>query len=219
MRSSTVHVHLCFVLPLLMSTQLTTEAPASNFGITTRTPKPEVHRIGVTQGGEWYLYGDTPTSPRQTIEALATPRILDIKVVVRAQRSEFGERRYLDVTMLGETPNIRYVLSLPCRYADQRTGTERTQYSVRSLLGCLMQLDLPNTPLKLEPSRGAKATFTNVYLDPAGLQPVNSPAIGAELADLQLAVDCCRASLGLPPQFNLASAADTTTAASSDADS
>jgi len=183
--------------------------PPARFGLTTKTVKPTVHRVGVSQDGEWYLYGvNAKTKNRTPVEALATPRILDVQVVVRATRtSDFGPRPYLDVTMLGETPAIRYILTLPCAYADPRTGARHTPFSVRSLLGCLATVDLTTTPLKLEPSRGAKATFTNVYLDPDGQQQVRADRIGDSEADLQAAVDNCRRSLGLPAQFGLPSAA------------
>jgi hypothetical protein len=181
----------------------------ARFGLSTKTIKPTVHRVGVSQDGEWYLYGETAkTKDRTPVEALATPRILDIQVVVRATRtSDFGPRPYLDVTMLGETPAIRYVLTLPCAFVDQRTGGRHTPSAVRSLLGCLITLDLAATPLKLEPSRGTKANFTNVYLDPDGLQQVRAERIGDGEADLQSAVDACRRKLGLAPQFALADAA------------
>lgn len=181
--------------------------PAPRFGLAKRTPKPEVRRIGVTTTGEWYLYGATASdNDRTPVEAVLTPRILDVAVNVRARTSKFGPRPYLDVIMLGETPSIRYALSLPCTYISN--GVRRTPHSVRSLLGCLVTLELADTPLKLEPSRGNAANFTNVYLDPDGLQPVRATKIGDDECALQQAVDACRRKLGLPPQFTLADAAD-----------
>jgi len=181
--------------------------PAPVFGLARRTPKPELRRIGVTPTGEWYLYGVTPDAKdRIPVEAVLTPRIFEVAVTVRAKAGKFGPRPYLDVTMLGETPAIRYVLSLPCAYT--AGGVRRTPHSVRSLLGCLVTLSLADTPLKLEPSRGNAANFTNVYLDPDGLQPVRAAKIGDDECSLQQAVDACRRKLGLPPQFTLADAAD-----------
>jgi len=185
--------------------------PPARFGIVAKTIRPEVKRIGVTPKGRWYLYGDKPTDnddDRDFVDAVATPRILDIAVSVRAKTSEYGPRPYLDVTMLGETPAIRYSLSLPCAYTDSKTQQRCTPSAVRSLLGCLITLDLAVTPLKLEPSRGAKANFTNVYLDPEGIQQVRAGRIDDGEQALQHAVDTCRRKLGLPPQFTLADAAD-----------
>jgi hypothetical protein len=184
--------------------------PPARFGLTTKTIRPEVKRIGVTPKGKWYIYGARPgdDEDREPVEAIATPRILDIAVTVRAKTSEYGPRPYLDVTMLGETPAIRYSLSLPCVYTDSETQQRCTPSAVRSLLGCLTTLDLAVTPLKLEPSRGTKANFTNVYLDPEGIQQVRAPRIDDGEQALQHAVDTCRRKLGLPPQFALADAAD-----------
>lgn len=182
---------------------------APRFGLAPRTVRPTLRRIGVTPTGDWYLYGATPADADRTpVEAVCTPRILEIAVVTRAKTSSrFGPRPYLDVTMIGETPAIRYVLSLPCAYTDQRSGARLTPHSVRSLLGALLTLELANTPLKLEPNRGNAANFTNVYLDPEGLQQVRAKEIGDDECALQQAVDACRCKLGLPPQFTLADAA------------
>jgi hypothetical protein len=177
--------------------------PASGFGLTTRTPRPEIRRIGVTQQGEWYLYGATPDDPnRQPVEAVATPRIVDVSVVSRGKGSSFGKRDYLDVAMVGETPSVKYILSLPCSMHSSEGKRLPTQRSVRSLLGALLTIDaLAVTPLKLEPSRGKKATFTNVYFDLDGQQPVTGEDVGPEEVDLQRAVNGVRSRLGLPPQF------------------
>ena len=180
----------------------------TRFGITSRPVPPEVKRIGVTPTGEWYLYGSDPAAKdRAPVEALATPRILDVTVTKRGKTSRYGLRPYLDVTMAGPVPAIRYVLSLPCAYNDQRSGQRLTPHAVRSLLSCLLTLDLLNTGVLLVPARGTDASFTNVYLDPEGQQQVRAERIGADECSLQQAVDACRRKLGLPPQFALASAA------------
>jgi hypothetical protein len=175
--------------------------PQARFGITTRPVPPETIRIGVTSTGEWYVYGsDAGAKDRKPVEALATPRILDITVASRGTGSRFGLRPYLDVAMAGPVPAIRYVLSLPCRHRP-------TPHSVRSLLGCLLTLDLSDTGVMLVPTRGTSAAFVNVYLDPEGQQQVRAERIGPDECDLQQAVDTCRGKLGLPPQFALAGAA------------
>jgi hypothetical protein len=177
--------------------------PASGFGLTTRTLRPEIRRIGVTQQGEWYLYGATPDDPnRQPVEAIATPRIIDVSVVSRGKGSSFGKRDYLDVAMVGETPSVKYILSLPCSMHSSEGKRLPTQRSVRSLLGALLAVDgLAARPLKLEPSRGKRATFTNVYFDFEGQQPVTGEDIGPDEIDLRRAVNATRSLLGLPPQF------------------
>jgi hypothetical protein len=182
---------------------LVQQPPASRFGLVTRTIRPEIRRIGVTQQGSWYLYGATPDDPnRPPVEALGTPRILEVRVVSRGKGSSFGKRDYLDVSMAGETPAVRYVLSLPCSMFSSEGKRLPTQRSVRSLLGALLAVDdLAATPLKLEPSRGKKATFTNVYLDPDGMQPVTGDDIGPDESDLQAAVDAVRSRLNLQSQF------------------
>lgn len=176
---------------------------ASSFGLVARTLRPEIRRIGVTQQGEWYLYGATPDAPgRIPVEAVATPRIVDVSVVSRGKGSTFGKRDYLDVSMVGETPSVKYILSLPCSLHSSEGKRLPTQRSVRSLLGALLAIDgLATRPLKLEPSRGKRATFTNVYLDYEGQQPVTGEDIGPDEVDLQRAVNATRARLGLPPQF------------------
>lgn len=204
--------------PPLDSPEALVAPPATGFGITTRTPRPEVRRIGVTQQGSWYLYGATPDDPdRQPVEAVATPRITDVRVVSRGKGSSFGRRDYLDVTMIGETPAVRYVLSLPCLMRSSDGKRLPTQRSVRSLLGALLTIDqLAATPLKLEPSRGKKATFTNVFFDPAGERPVTGEDIGPDETDLHRAVNNVRARLGLSPQFaELGDASDRSTATDS----
>lgn len=189
----------------------TTDNHSATFGIVKRTPKPDIRRIGITADGQWYLYGDKPNEAKaDTIEAIATPRILEMNVSTRAKKSKYGPRDYLDVAMLGEAPNIRYVLSLPIAFTVKGTGEAKVTWPVRSLLAALNQLDLPSTPLKLEPVRGDEANFTNVYLDPEGLQRVEGGDIGSTLGDFYAALDTCRRSLGQPP-LRLASAADSTT--------
>jgi hypothetical protein len=180
----------------------------ASFGLVSRPVRPEIKRIGAAPAGEWYIYGDTPNAKDRTpVDAIATPRIMDIAVAMRGKTSKFGARPYLDVTMAGEVPAIRYILSLPCAYNDQRSGKRLTPHAVRSLLGCLITLDLPTTGVLLVPTRGTDANFTNVYLDPAGEQQVRAEKIGDDECSLQQAVDTCRRKLGLRPQFTLQDAA------------
>lgn len=185
---------------------ISSEAP--RFGLIKRSIKPLNRRVGATQLGEWYLYGATATSTdKEPIEALGTPGIIDVRLVVRSTASSYGSRSYLDVSLRGETPEIQYTLSLPCLFRDPATDVVKIQRAPRSLLSCLVTLDLAGTPLKLEPSRGKKANFVNVYLDPDGQVAVTGSDIGATEADLHKAIDTCRRSLSLPAQFKtLASA-------------
>lgn len=166
--------------------------PRPGFGILPSTPKPTVHTVGISLQGAFYLYGDSPAAPGPTVPAIGTPRILEIAVAQRGANSRYGARAYLDVRMVGACPGEQFLLTLPCH---------NKQWSYRSLLGALLTLDLPNTPLKLQPNPGREAVFIQVYLDPEGEQQVIAPAIGPERADLEAAVDRCRINLGLAPQF------------------
>ena len=68
------------------------------------------------------------------------------------------------------------------------------------MLGALVTLDLQASAVKLEAKRGREATFFQVSRDHAGLDLVRSQCIGPDAADLRIAVDRLRRSLGLPPQ-------------------
>jgi len=106
-----------------------------------------------------------------------------------------GERDYLNLLLQSKVPTVHYRLLIPA-YSGQN--------HYRSLLGCLVSLDLSATAVKLEPKRGDKnenVTFIRVFLDEHGFFEVKAPQIGPKAVDLQIAVDACRRSLGLPPQF------------------
>lgn len=171
-----------------------TLAPAPVYGILPATPAPNVKTIGISQGGEFYFYTDNPLADKTPIPAIGTPQILEVSVVVKGSTSKYGSHSYLDTRMIGGTPDEQYILRLPCH---------RGQWAYRSLLGCLGQVDLIGTGLKIQAKRGHAAAFVQVFLDPEGRQPVVAPAIGPEQFDLQVAVNRCRAALQLPPQFDL----------------
>jgi hypothetical protein len=188
--ASAVHV-------LRLSCLVTTDhalAPVPDLpGLAPRSPDVTTHVIGISQDGELYLYGDSPSAPGPIVPAIVAMRILDVVVVTRGvEGSRYGQRDYLDVRLLTDVPSVQYILRLP---------TQNGQWSYRSLLGALMTLDLAATALKIEPRRGKVATFLQVSLDPEGINRVNAPAIGPDRDDLEVAVDRCRALLGLEPQF------------------
>lgn len=181
----------------------TTDQP--QFGILPAPPTITTTTIGIDDDGRFYKYGDTPAKDKRgpIVPALGTPRILDVQIVTRGKGSEYGERPYLAVRVMGETPDLHYLLRLPCGGSYNTRGQFSIQHSVRSLLGVLCELDLQDTAVMLVPKSGKTTTFIHVFLDPAGQQQVQAPSIGPSRADLEIAVDRCRRSLGLPPQFPL----------------
>lgn len=189
-----------------MSADTTALAPVKHpqFGILPASPRPVVTTIGISQDGCFYQYGETAQTPGPIVPALGTPRLLDVQIVTRGKEgSRYGTRDYLEVRMAGETPERQYLLRLPCQGGKTRDGNFTIQHAVRSLLGALTELDLQAVGVKLEPIRGREATFVQVSLDPEGQQRLVAPSIGPSRVDLEIAVDRCRASLGLPPQFPL----------------
>lgn len=180
----------------------TTDQP--QFGIIPASPQITTTTIGINKDGQFYQYGDSPQAPGPVVPALGTPRVLDVQIVTRGNdTSRYGTRDYLELRTMGETPDRHYLLRLPCQGGKTADGRFTVQHSVRSVLGALCELDLQDTAVKLEPVRGREATFIHVSLDPAGQQRVIAPSIGPSRADLEIAVDRCRSSLGLPPQFPL----------------
>lgn len=162
-------------------------------GILPASPRRESTLVGISQEGQFYLYGPTPSQPGPTIEALMGV-VTDVSVGSRGgEGSRYGARDYLDVRLQAPDPSIQYVIALPAH---------RSQWSYRTLLGALLVLDLSATALKLEPTRGREeATFIQVSLDPEGRQRVIAEAIGPDRNDLEIAVNACRRNLNLEPQF------------------
>jgi hypothetical protein len=187
-------------------TQAPLSAPESNppgldpaTGLVPATPPAQVQLIGISQDGGFYLYGDS--GPGQAIAAVIATRILEVSVVRRGATSRFGERDYLDLRMASPMPDLQHALRLPCSGSKSSDGSPIVQHSVRSLLGALVTLDLSVTAVKLQPKRGHTATFIEVLLHPTEYRPVVAFSIGPTRDDLEAAVDRCRASLGLEPQF------------------
>lgn len=173
--------------------------PGPATGLVPATPPAHLQLIGISQEGELYLYGDS--GPGQSVAAVIATRILEIGIVRRGATSRFGERDYLDIRMASPLPDLFHSLRLPCSGSKGVDGTPVTQHSVRSLLGALITLDLSDTAVKIQPKRGHTATFIEVLLHPTEYRPVIASSIGPTRDDLEAAVDRCRASLGLEPQF------------------
>lgn len=182
-------------------------AAVDSSGLCPPSPKITVKAIGVSDG-RFYEYGETPRS--KAFFPDATPGIWvavrDVRVTQHgkpgsktqrdgSQQTWDGDRDHLNILLQCPDPTLQYRLIIPAHMG---------QVSYRTLLGCLVSLDLNATAVKLEPERGTKderVTIFKVFLDPSGLHQVRAPWIGDQTVDLQIAVDACRRSLGLPPQF------------------
>lgn len=159
-------------------------------GIVPASPSLAYKAVGISPDGELYIYADTPDGERQQVPALAGV-VVDVAVNTYGANSEYGARDYLDVSVAASAFDI-YTLRLPCH---------ASQWSYRSLLGSLLALDLPAQAVKIEPKRGNRTTFIRVSLDPDGIEQVMAESIGPDRDDLEIAVNHCRRSLGLDPQF------------------
>lgn len=170
-------------------------APLARFdstGIVPATPGIQYYTVGINLDGQFYLYGDTATQEERTIVPALAGLIIDVSVQTYGQLSPYGERDYLDIHIASTDQHV-YVLRLPCHNG---------QWSYRSLLGCLLALDLSDTAVKIEPKRGKAATFIRVSLDPQGSEPVIADSIGPDRDELEIGVNRLRHSLGLEPQFS-----------------
>lgn len=173
-------------------------------GLCPASPQPNVKVLGV-DNGRLYFYSETPGAIRDYLPEDACAvygAILDASV---AKYGKAGERKgntwdadrdHLSLLIQSPTLALQYRLLIPAH---------ASQVSYRTLLGHLVTLDLQATAVKLEakPGNTHGVTLFNVYLDPVGLpqNQVKGNWIGPDTADLQIAVDACRRSLGLPPQF------------------
>lgn len=194
-----------------MSTAITPVPTKTNFpfdipadGLLPASPDITTKMIGINKAGILYFYSDTAPGgdPDSVVDAIAG-LILDIQLTQKAATSKFNPRDYLDIRLQSPTPLLHYVLSLPAKpYNHPKTNQLQHPWSVRSLLGALTTLDLQDLAVKLEAKRGTDATFIQVSLDPLGEQRVTAPAIGPTRQDLEAAIDLCRRSLGLEPQFS-----------------
>lgn len=174
---------------------------SSSDGTLPASPDVETKVIGITKDGVLYFYGDTAAAPGSVVEAICG-LILNIQLVTHGEQSRFGPRDYLDLRVQTPTPLLHYILRLPAKPSpNPTTGESQLPWSIRSLLAALTTLDLKDQAVKIETKRGHNATFIQVSLDPAGLHRITEPAIGPSRQDLEDAIDICRRSLGLEPQF------------------
>jgi hypothetical protein len=179
---------------------LATINPSLPAWVVPATPEPEIMTIGINAAGGLYLYGETAAKPGPECPAIiGTP--VGIDIVERGGESRHGARPYLDIVL--NTPlNSLAVLRLPCKEGfNPETQSSSTPWSVRSLLGAITALDMPDTAVKLQTRRGRAATFFRVfpYQDGMELPEVRATAIGPSFGDLEIAVNHIRRGLGQPP--------------------
>lgn len=163
------------------------------------TPEPDLSVIGITAGGDLYIYGDTPERPGPTVPAILGG-VVSLSISQLGGQSRYGLRDYLDVRLSTPIPGTEIILRLPCGTPD------RASWAVRSLLGALATLDLTDTAVKLQTKRGSDANFFRVFPhDANGIeQPeVRAEAIGPSRDDLEIAIDRIRRNLGLAPLFSI----------------
>lgn len=167
-----------------------------NDGLLPPSQAADVKTIGLNTDGQLYFYGPSPSEPGDRIDGGLAGLVLDVTISRRGQaggrggNAWSGERPYLDVRLQTPIPQLIHLLRLPA---------DRDQWHYRSLLGCLTSLALSDTAVRLDAKRGRAATFIAVSLDPEGQQLVPAPAIGPGIDELEIAVNACRRSLGLPP--------------------
>jgi hypothetical protein len=180
---------------------LDTFDPALPAWVVPATPEPEMMTVGINAAGTLYIYGETSQRPGPDCPAIiGTPVGYDI--ILHGKASKYGIRPYLNVVLL--TPiNSLIVLSLPCKESlNEKTGKLQTPWSVRSLLGALVSLDMQDRAVKLQTKRGDEATFFRVFpIDESGIEfpEVRATAIGPSTDDLEIAVNRLRRGLGQPP--------------------
>lgn len=183
----------------LHAPDLPVELPAD--GLCPASPQVQIKTVGVLDG-RFYEYGETQRSrvffPDETPAIFGA--VIDVHVAKlgkagsKGEVSWQGERDHLSLLLQSPSVELQYRLIIPAYNA---------QVSYRTLLGHLVTLDLRATAVKLEatPGRTEGVTIFKVSLDHQGLHQVKGPWIGEQACDLQIAVDSCRRSLGLPPQF------------------
>jgi hypothetical protein len=180
---------------------LATLDPALPAWVVPATPEPDVTTVGISASGTLYIYGETADKPGPECPAIIGAPV-GADITFHGEGSKYGSRPYLDLVLL--TPiNSTVVLRLPCRGStDPATQEQQTPWSVRSLLGALTALDMPDTAVKLQTKVGHSATFFRVIpLDSDGIeQPeVRATAIGPSIDDLEIAVNHLRRAFGQPP--------------------
>lgn len=182
----------------LSSTDFAVELPAD--GLCPASLQVQTKTVGVLNG-RFYEYGETQRS--KVFFPESTPAIFGAVIDVHVAKlgkagskgdvSWQGERDHLCLLLQSPSIELQYRLIIPAYNA---------QVSYRTLLGHLVTLDLRATAVKLEatPGRTEGVTIFKVSLDHQGLHQVKGSWIGDQPSDLQIAVDACRRSLGLPPQ-------------------
>lgn len=169
------------------------------------TPERNYTTVGISADGELYIYGDSADHPGPVVPALVGV-VLDATLVQHGSNSRYGLRDYLDLQLGAPIPGEVIVLRLPCQLRPHpETGELQSPWSVRSLLGCLLQLDLQEQAIKVQARRGRTATFMRVFpYDTDGReQPeLRAEPIGYTRDDLEIAIDALRRELGLAPQFD-----------------
>lgn len=168
------------------------------------TPEQNYTTVGINAQGELYLYGESADKPGPSIPALVG-ELLGLQVSQHGANSRYGLRDYLDILLGSPIPGEIIVLRLPCQARPHpETGDLQAPWSVRSLLGCLLALDVREQAVKLQTRRGDATTFFRVFpYDRNGQeQPeIRAEAIGPSRDDLEIAVNALRRELGLGVQF------------------
>ena len=180
-------------------------APALPAWAVPASPDADLSVVGIDKDGTLYIYGDTPATPGPRVPALSGA-LIDITTVRLGKNSRFGPRDYLDFYLAAPIPNSRVLLRLPCGLSPNlHTGIPQMPWAVRSLLSALATLDLQETAIKLQTTRGRdNATFFRVIpYTPDGheLPEVRAESIGGGRDDLEIAVNRLLSLLGRPPLF------------------
>jgi hypothetical protein len=180
---------------------LATLDPALPSWVVPATPEPDITTVGLSATGNLYIYGDTADKPGPECPAIIGAPV-GVDITFHGKGSKHGLRPYLDLVLL--TPiNSQILLRLPCKEGLNMEGTRvQTPCSVRSLLGALTSLDMPDVAVKLQTKVGHSATFFRVFpIDSDGIeQPeVRATAIGHTACDLEIAVNRLRRAFGQPP--------------------
>ena len=165
------------------------------------SPEPSYTTVGIDADGQLYVYGDTPASPGPIVPAILG-QVTGLTIEQHGEGSRYGLRPYLAIYLATPVPGEIVNLRLPCKESVGPAGEPSTPWSVRSLVGALLELDLHDTAVKLQTKRGREATFFRVIPhDSYGteLPDIRAQGIGPRFGDLELAVDHLRKGLNLPP--------------------
>lgn len=168
------------------------------------TPQRTYTTIGISAEGDLYVYGDTASKRGPVVPALVG-LVIDIQISRHGLGSRYGERDYLELHLQGPIPGEVAILRLPCQSRNgQGVFTDQSPWTVRTLLGALLMVDVQTLAVKLQAKRGNSANFIQVFpFDQDGneLPEVRSDALAPGRADLETAIDTVRSALNLPPQF------------------